>query len=189
MKIYDYKDYDDYVRAQTYYNKDKVGRFVFVRRGAIGEIKAMFPHAQSVLCHGTRSGEEQQFFKEFYPKAEVVGTEISDNATSFPLTVCWDFAKPKAEWAGKFDIVYSNSLDHALHPVETIETWRDQLSNQGKMVIEWSKRKEGGGVESDPFAASTEEIENLCRDAGMDVRSVKSRRAKEQGIFVIGSKK
>lgn len=185
MKIYKYKDYEDYVERQIFYNKEKVGRFVFVKRGGIAELKQMFPSADSILCHGTRDGTEQRLFKEFYPDAEVIGTEISDNAEQFPMTVQWDFSKPRDEWVGKFDLVYSNSLDHTITPEETIRTWGDQLSERGMLVMEWSKRKEGGGVESDPFAATVDEVLSICNEVGFKAKAVQSRRAKENGIYIV----
>ena len=46
------------------------------------------------LCHGTRTGKEQEWFRK-YLSCDVVGTEISETATQFPFTIQWDFHKSK----------------------------------------------------------------------------------------------
>src|SRR5262249_50645007 len=45
-----------------------------------------------VLCHGTRNGAEQRWFRHHLPGAALVlGTEIADTAIQFPDTIQWDF--------------------------------------------------------------------------------------------------
>ncbi len=96
------------------------------RRGPVG----------SVLCHGTRNGAEQRFFKTALPGARVLGTEIGDGASRFPDTIEWDFHDMKPEWAGAWDLVYSNSWDHALDPEKAFRTWVSCLSPNGILVLE-----------------------------------------------------
>jgi len=52
------------------------------------------------LCHGSRRGLEQEWFRRKFPAANVIGTEISDTATTFPNTIKWDFHQVKPEWFG-----------------------------------------------------------------------------------------
>jgi hypothetical protein len=87
-----------------------------------------------------------------------VGTEISDTATQFPMTVQHDFTIPKEEWLGKFDIVYSNSFDHTINPEKTINTWANQLSPTGTLYLEYSEEQSEGSY-GDPLDATAKEIE------------------------------
>ena len=70
------------------------------------------------LCHGTRSGREQSWFRKYLPSGvEVWGTEISEAAAKVaPYTIAWDYHKVKPEWRGRVDFVVSLSvpvcLDH-----------------------------------------------------------------------------
>lgn len=74
------------------------------------------------ICHGTRRGNEQTWFRE-YLDCEVIGTEISDTAKDFPYTVQWDFHDENPEWLNRADFVYSNSFDHSYDPEGCLNTW------------------------------------------------------------------
>jgi len=84
MKIYEYKDYDEYVEWQIRTNKSKKG-WVYVKESTIQQISKDRPLATRIICHGTRAGAEQRFFKKYLPNAEVLGTEIGD--AEYPMTV------------------------------------------------------------------------------------------------------
>lgn len=140
MKVYDYKNYDEYVSEQTRANKEKIS-WRYVQQGIINQISKHKGKANFIICHGTRSGAEQKFFKSCYPNAYIIGTEISDTAYQFEMTIQHDFAKVKTEWIGKADIIYSNSFDHSIDPQATIDTWRNQLKDDGTIYLEYSERE------------------------------------------------
>ncbi len=136
MNIYRYPNYEAYVAAQVEANKRKLHN-VWVRKETVRTIASYAPASVlTILCHGTRNGAEQAMFREQYPHACVLGTEISDTAKDFPLTVQHDFHEPRYEWEGRFDIVYSNSWDHSYDPVKSLRTWRSQLTLIGRLFIE-----------------------------------------------------
>lgn len=93
---------------------------------------------KSVLCHVTRNGAEQQFFRERLPKAEIIGTEISDTATQFPMAIQWDFHEVRLEWRSAFVLVFSNSWDHTYDPDKLFPTWLSCVAGNGALVLEWS---------------------------------------------------
>ena len=159
MKIYEYESYEDYVAAQTRANKIKL-KWVYVKEGTIGKIAKDKGTAENILCHGTRNGTEQKYFKSHFPDAYIIGSEISETATQFPMTIQHDFAMVREEWIGKFDIVYSNSFDHSIDPEKTIQVWKDQLSDNGKLYLEYSEI-ESVCEPSDPLDATTKEIRDL----------------------------
>lgn len=187
MKIYEYKDYDDYVNTQTKINKSKLRRgFSYVKEDTIRHIVADHPNAQSVICHGTRRGNEQLFFKSLlqFGGAEVIGTEISDTAPQFPMTVQHDFTMEKSEWVGKFDIVYSNSFDHSIDPEATLVTWKNQLSPTGKMYLEYSER-DSICDPADPLDATAAEIEGLFPAAGLKLINTITDNVRAAGVVFI----
>jgi len=159
MKIYEFDSYEDYVEAQTLANIRKID-FIWAKDEIILEIAKDKGTAKNILCHGTRNGAEQKYFKTYFCDAYVVGTEISKTATQFPMTVQHDFTFPKDEWIGKFDIVYSNSFDHSIDPEKTIQTWRDQLSDTGKLYIEYCEIA-SWACQSDPLEADDEEVKEM----------------------------
>ena len=171
MKIYKYDNYEEYVKAQTEANVKKQ-KSVWIQKGTVKRINENQPTANNILCHGTRNGKEQEFFKSFYKSAEVIGTEISHTAEKYKMTIQHDFHEVKDEWINKFDIVYSNSFDHSYDPVKCLNTWKDQLSEDGSLYLEhcWQPRH-NISRRSDPLEISKEELLNLFKEIGLEVIS------------------
>jgi len=174
MKIFKYEDYDHYVKAQTEGNKRKIDN-VYVDSKVVDAIAKLKGEAKTVLCHGTRNGAEQKMFLKCYPDAEVLGTEISDTADSFPFTTQWDFTHRKVEWEGYWDIVYSNAFDHSMSPEETIITWRDQLSENGRLYIDYTYEKRHTVSDAtDPLQVDRGEMVAFLEGLGLEVINVKA---------------
>ena len=97
--------------------------------------------------------------------------------------------KPIADWVGKFDIVYSNSIDHSIDPHETIRVWKDQLSENGKMYIEYSEQQSVPNYPQDPLHASAAEIKQLLQEQGLVIVGEITKDVKAGGIVFICKKK
>jgi len=167
MKIYKHESYEEYVKAQTKTNKSKI-KWVYANPEKIRRICEDNPDCKFVICHGTRNGSEQKFFKKHLPNAEIIGTEISDNAETFEMTVQHDFSIPKEEWIGKADIVYSNAFDHSNVPEKTIQTWKDQLSKSGRLYLEYSE-KDSVCEPADCLDATESEVIELLQKNGFEI--------------------
>jgi hypothetical protein len=110
------------------------------------------------LCHGTRRGLEQKWFKDFL-QCEVVGTEISDTATDFPDTIQWDFHQVKEDWINSTDFIYSNSWDHSYDPKLCIERWMSCLHQEGICILDYSFEHDAPATsELDPFGAPVQTL-------------------------------
>tara|TARA_A100001201_G_scaffold48632_1_gene48524 strand:+ start:2355 stop:2942 length:588 start_codon:yes stop_codon:yes gene_type:complete len=176
MEIYEYKDYEEYVRIQTETNKSKLGWSYFNKKGPrkdiIIKMAAKYLGETSldkdVLCHGTRGGHEQLFFRNIFPKGHIQGTEISDTASQFPMTFQHDFTKQHPKLVNRFDLLYSNSFDHTIDPQETLRVWHEQLRENGFMFLEWSQR-DAIGNKNDPLKATFEEIEKLIIESNFEI--------------------
>ena len=92
-------DYEKYRKIQEDGNKRKINK-VWVNEENVAflsnYIKSLIPSPQFGICHGTRRGKEQEWFRK-YLSCEVIGTEISDTAENFPYTIQWDFHEVKPE--------------------------------------------------------------------------------------------
>lgn len=157
LNTYNYESYEEYVQQQTEANKKKL-HWEFPKRDHVQWIKTYKLSAKNIICHGTRSGGEQKAFKHWWPEAYVIGTEISETASQFEMTVQHDFAIQKDEWIGKFDILYSNSFDHSINPDKTIQTWKRQMSLEGLMFIEWSEKHNSKSDSWDPVSGTKEQF-------------------------------
>lgn len=150
-------DYEKYKRIQTEGNKRKIDK-VWVQEGNIKflaeYLKKTVGPIKFGLCHGTRRGVEQGWFRQYIPGAEVIGTEISDTAKDFPHTIQWDFHQVKPEWRGSVDFIYSNSFDHSFDPKTCIRAWMSCLRPGGVCIIEHSTGQLAHETsELDPFGA------------------------------------
>lgn len=149
-------DYEQYRRVQERGNINKLDH-VWVLEENIEflskYLKNLLGPISFGICHGTRQGLEQKWFRK-YLKADVVGTEISETATDFPDTVQWDFHEVKSNWHGKADFVYSNSFDHSYDPDKCLNAWFDSLRIGGVCIIEHTDaHHESGANQLDPFGA------------------------------------
>jgi hypothetical protein len=170
MKLLTFDTYAQYVRAQqrtstrrgggVFFTDLEIARIARWLRGHRigGEIKG--------ICHGARGGHEVAEFRKYYPAGEVIGTDITPREMDLPgLVMEWDFSHPKDEWKGKFDFVYTNSLDHSSDPPATLAVWMEQLNERGRLFMQWSAwhEKVSGG---DCFGASLAEYMMLVDQAG-----------------------
>ena len=190
-KIYNYT-YDEYIKAQKDLTDFKYGRIVYVRKETIGEIYKHFAkdNILSILCHGTRSGEEQAHFKSYF-NCYVMGSELSERAKDTADTTIWDFNKVNDEWIGKFDLVYSNAFDHCITPSETISVWRDQLKSDGRLLIEWTDFQNGKVVtDGDPLNATEEEVTAWAEENGMFLETeIMKKKCKHSGTVLVYRRK
>lgn len=191
MKIYEYKDYDEYIKAQKETTDHKYGKLVYVRESVVRGIHLALKDEkiESILCHGTRSGEEQKLFKRIF-NCYVWGSELSEKATNADMTTIWDFNKVNPEWVGKFDIVYSNALDHSITPIETLKVWADQLSENGRLLIEWTDSQNSKTIWSDPLSATEKEVTEWAKSHGMYLEmEIMKNKAKHAGTVLVYRKK
>ena len=149
--------YAEYRETQIATNKRKIGQ-VWADEATLGAVAADLRrrHPEGVrsgICHGARNGFEVAWLREALG-AEVWGTDISETATAFPHMTVWDFHEENPDWIGRFDFVYSNSLDQALAPDRALRAWAGQLAPGGRIYVEHTTSHGVGGASAkDPFGA------------------------------------
>jgi hypothetical protein len=167
MKIFEYEGYEDYVRAQVEANLAKLDVVWVTPQSVAAVCEHRGQGVRRVLCHGTRNAAEQLLFRSHYPSAEIIGTEISPTAVQFPMTCQWDMMWPNLDWFGMFDVVYSNAIDHALYPGQTVRTWLGQLAESGVLYIDHANGERcNRSTRMDPLEISDEEMEALIVRCG-----------------------
>lgn len=140
--LHEYESYDQYKKVQIHFNQKKIDS-VWADKTTmhkVGEIVKRNADATEIkgICHGTRNGYEQNYLNDNFKGFEVIGTDISPTAVEYKNSVMWDFHDENKEWFGKFDFVYSNSLDQSWKPSKALETWLNQLKKNGVLIIEHS---------------------------------------------------
>ncbi len=166
FELLKFPNFQSYREAQIKANEEKLD-VVWVDRVNIEflskYILTKIPKPKFGLCHGTRCGEEQKWFREFLG-CDVIGTEIAPTAKDYPNTIEWDFHDIKAEWINSADFIYSNSLDHSYDPEKCLNTWVKCLKpGSGLLILEHSMPGHGPNTvsESDPFGADFNTMANL----------------------------
>ena len=187
-KIFEYSSYEDYLKSQIETTNAKYGKIVYIQKNIVNGIYEYFKNdnIKNILCHGTRSGEEQKLFKDSF-KCYVMGSELCSKAVFEPMTTIWDFNKVNSDWIGKFDLVYTNSFDHTITPKETLEVWKNQLAENGKLLIQWSDSINGQGViASDPLNATAKEIISWASDIGLElVTKILEKQTRHGGTILV----
>ena len=174
MKVYRYRDYEHYVEQQTLANVNKLN-WVWATRDMTSTFAKHYRKFRkdpaTILCHGSRNGMEVRWFGEEFPEALVLGTDISHTATDFPNQVQWDMQKENPNWIGKWDMVYTNSLDHVTDFHGTLQTIYDQLTILGLFILDYTIWRDNSIKPSisDALDVSYKELKRGLRVADFEV--------------------
>lgn len=168
--LHEYPSYQAYVDVQTAGNKAKLRR-QYVKRSHVDRLAAWLRdrgHPVSAgICHGTRAGREQKWFRRGLKCIGIFGTEISDTAAEFPFTVQWDFHDVNPDWVGKHDFVYSNSWDHAFDPRRAFTAWLGQLRKGGLLLIDYTAGQAPAAANAlDPFGIEIAPLQEMLAEVG-----------------------
>jgi len=169
VKIYKYKNYQEYKETQIFYNKKKINHVCadkislkilsnFINNNIIKDnIKG--------LCHGSRNGFEQEFFNNNIQNSLVIGTDISETAKNFKNSIVWDFHEVNEKWINNFDFIYTNSLDQSYDPKLALTTWLEQINEDGYIIIEHSDQHSvRSSGKMDPFGVEANFFPYLLSD-------------------------
>ena len=165
MKIFKYKNYQEYEKAQ----KDafiKKNKNVWAKEENIKTIAEYLKPRKPItgICHGVRQGWEVIWFRRYLGTCNIVGTDIGNTKKEF--IVRHDFNKPLNHDI-QYDFIYSNSFDHAYNPKSTFNIWADQVIKGGLIILEYDRRQEHTGEISkpvnkvDPVSIKVEELIEL----------------------------
>lgn len=171
MKVIDYPSHDAYLAAQRGVRRNRKGPFFRPEEiSAVGEWwgndRPCWPG--SAICHGVRCGAEMEAIRSHLVVPEVVGTDVQprpDLQRTGLSIVHWDFTQPNPEWVGRFDLLWSNSLDHSPDPRAAVQVWMEQLRKDGRMFLQWD-RNHTMLTAGNCFAGSLDEYVGLVEGAG-----------------------
>ena len=168
MKTFDYQNRSQYEKSQKgrhKLKKDKKKPLSYYQNH-LKFFLSYIPNKndiKSIICHGVRNDNEIDCFKKIFPGAEVFGTDINyenKNKNIFK----YDFSKLPEEWNRKFNLVYSNAIDHCFDIDETLKEWKRVGTKY--MVIIFSG---GEPTETDPFRVEEKDIKELCEKHNLKI--------------------
>lgn len=148
------EDYLDYLKDQITRAESKWARkwghdeiFKQQLRLTIGDVLEFIGYPLSICCMGCRSGTEVFEFKEMFPAADVWGIDITRLVNTIKThlevhIILQDFNKLPDVWQDKFDLIFSNSLDHSYDPKITLKEWHRVSQKGGHLLLEFSTTPE-----------------------------------------------
>jgi SAM-dependent methyltransferase len=122
-------------------------------------------------CHGARNGYEVQALRHLLGDCEVLGTDIAPTAWEHGL-IQMDFHAPPAAWSGRFDFVYSNSLDHAHSPAAAVAAWVKTLRPNGRLYLSHCRNSTYAQNLADCYGATLAEYEALVSSAAKHEKTI-----------------
>lgn len=141
-------NYEEYLEKQKYRARRKWGN----TKGSIKEFKDNILsiwnhidiHPKSVIgCMGIRNGDKEfSLFKELLPNSEIIGVDICNEVVNIG-GLCLDFNKLPKDWNNKFDLLFSNSIDHSFNIEKTLKEWRRVTKKGGLLFLIFSKADVG----------------------------------------------
>ena len=199
MDQHEFTSHRQYVKAQRKVTLLKIRKpinRVFTSEKVVG---AIYDHCndgkffvQHGMCHGVRKGEELDLFEAVFPVAHWIGTEIVKELCDGERVIHADFSEDRDGWISKFDLIYTNSFDHARHPEQTLNTWMSQLTPNGRLFVEWTRWHAKLGKSwnrADCFAATRDEYRRLF-DAVGDVHEIEIQEKRfVRVVFVVQRKR
>lgn len=144
MELILFKDNDHYLKAQRRTRRKRSGNAPYFTSTEFKAIKSWLHFiigvknrdVSEIICHGAFKGNEIDEFELLYPGAHIIGTDLAPES---PDVIEHDFRTEVGSWIGTYDILYSNSLDHADEPRACIRVWLDQLKDTGVAFIQWTR--------------------------------------------------
>ena len=124
--------YAEYRDTQIKHNKRKLNNVwadTTTLSEIVGDLRSNGLGATGI-CHGARNGFEVTWLRE-HLGGDIIGTDISETAAAFPHMYIWDFHEDNPDWLGRFDFVYTNSLDQAMEPARALNAWAKQITPAG----------------------------------------------------------
>lgn len=144
MKRAGLNNYTVYKRIQKSRAKEKWGSVTFdgVLFGKMMEhVKEYIVNSKMAVCMGIRKGNEYEEIKKikFLSLDRVYGVDIHPKVKKVG-TYCYayDFNKLPKKWENKFDLLYSNSIDHAFDIKKTLGGWWRVVKGGGYLVLNMS---------------------------------------------------
>ncbi len=195
--LHEYSTYEEYAEVQKFHNRRKLQN-VWADDQTLSLVADLVRKSSaraqnySGICHGARNGFEVDKLRSLLDSDKIVGTDISETAEKFSNLCVWDFHDENPDWLGRFDFVYSNSLDQSWKPFEALSCWMRQIKEDGIIVIEHTRAHGVEGASSmDPFGVLPEFFpyvicEHFGRQISLEIKkSLKSNFGIDVWLFVI----
>lgn len=143
-----YNDYNEYLKEQIVRAESKWARkpqyndiFKDNLKNTWTKVKDLLGDPKQICCMGVRDGTEVFEFRKYYQQATVYGVDITENIKTIKDNTniyLYDFNNLPEDWTNKFDLIFSNSIDHAYDIQKTVNEWYRVTKKGGCLFLELS---------------------------------------------------
>lgn len=136
-------DKDEYRKAQIdrhrakYYKKREAKHY----KECANEITELVTVGDDMICLGTRNNHERDMFEKSLSSKEVKTYSLDISPLS-KADYVMDFNELPVEWECKWDILFSNSIDHSVNATETFYRWLDVVKEGGILLLGFDKNSD-----------------------------------------------
>jgi len=89
-----------------------------------------------MICYGTRNNNERDLWKHWFNQFKYdVSVYSLDIASGSEADFVCDFNKLPSDFENRWNIIFSNSLDHAVDATETLFGWIKSLKSGGLAIV------------------------------------------------------
>jgi hypothetical protein len=143
MKKASFDSYDEYKNSQLQTHLKKLHLLWFcgltARPLKLFSSELLQLDSPSIVCMGSRNGLEPRFFKEA-GFSNSVGLDIAPTANVLPFMMHHDFHELRPTYVKPFDVLYSNSFDHAYDIDRFLIACRSFLNDESIMLFDYSPK-------------------------------------------------
>ena len=110
---------------------------------------------KNMICFGSRNKWEKQQFQKYlhkYTNIQIYDLDICEQSN---CDYTYDFQKLPADFKNKWDIIFTNSLDHSISPLDTVNYWYDFLKMDGLLIIGYEPNVDENHVSFGKYDCST----------------------------------
>jgi hypothetical protein len=162
MKLHDKQFYSGEVNMGGYHDaqiKRHVAKMSKKRKAehylkCADKIIGLVQKDSNMICMGTRNNHERDVLKDGL-LAKNIKVHSLDISPFSKADYIMDFNDIPSEWNDKWDVLFSNSLDHAIDATDIFYRWLDIVKTGGILVIGFDKNDDIGEADCCTFNSET----------------------------------
>lgn len=107
---------------------------------------------KNMICLGSRNNWEKTILKKYLDSLEIFDLDICEKSN---CDYTYDFQKLPDSFLEKWNIIFTNSLDHSINPIETVNYWYNYLSKNGLLIIGYEPNVDENHISFGKYDCST----------------------------------
>ena len=144
------------------------GFYRIVHKNLTPFLSRVHPSKLKMLCLGTRNNWERDVFQSLLKEVKVYSLDIAPASNADYIM---DFNSFPNDWENKWDIIYSNAIDHSISSDNCFKEWVRILKPGGLMYTDWATQnsKKITPTAADCSIFSEEAVKTVMGDTSFNI--------------------